>query len=65
MYTHSYFAVRFLIDEYGIEKVQNLIYEKPENVVSQYSDLKEQEQSDLYIALTHLGIYDNDMRPLI
>ena len=36
-------------------KVQNLTFQRPENVVSQYSNLKEQEDSDLYIALTHLG----------
>jgi 2',3'-cyclic-nucleotide 2'-phosphodiesterase (5'-nucleotidase family) len=36
-------------------KVQNLTFQRPENVVAQYSDLKEQEDSDLYIALTHLG----------
>lgn len=39
-------------------KVQNLTFERPESVVSQYSDIKEQENSDLYIALTHLG-YNN------
>jgi 5'-nucleotidase / UDP-sugar diphosphatase len=36
-------------------KIQNLTFERPENVVSQYSNIKEQENSDLYIALTHLG----------
>ena len=36
-------------------KVQNLTFERPENVVSRYANIKEQENSDLYIALTHLG----------
>ena len=36
-------------------RVQNLTFEKPENVLSQYSNVKEQENSDLFIALTHLG----------
>ena len=36
-------------------KVQNFTFERPENVVSQYQDIKEQENSDLYIALSHLG----------
>jgi len=36
-------------------KVQNLSFLRPENVVSQYQDVKEQENADLYIALTHLG----------
>ena len=31
MYTHSYFAVHFLIDKYGMEKLQNLIYEAKTN----------------------------------
>lgn len=31
MYTHSYFTVRFLVDKYGIEKLQNLIYETKTN----------------------------------
>ena len=44
------------------QKIQNLIFERPENIVSQYSNIKEQEQSDLYIALTHLGIYEYDER---
>lgn len=38
-------------------KVQNFTFERPENVVAQYSNIKEQENSDLYIALSHLG-YD-------
>ena len=36
-------------------KVQNFTFERPENIVSQYSDIKEQKNSDLYIALSHLG----------
>jgi len=36
-------------------KIQGITFERPENVVSQYSNIKEQENSDLYIALTHLG----------
>ena len=36
-------------------RIQNLIFEKPEDVISQYANIKEQEKSDLYIALTHLG----------
>lgn len=36
-------------------RIQNLIFEKPEDVISQYANIKEQENSDLYIALTHLG----------
>jgi 2',3'-cyclic-nucleotide 2'-phosphodiesterase (5'-nucleotidase family) len=36
-------------------KVQNFTFERPENIVSQYSDIKEQENSDLYIVLSHLG----------
>lgn len=38
-------------------RVQNLTFERPENIIAQYSDVKAQENSDLYIALTHLG-YD-------
>lgn len=36
-------------------KVQNLTFERPESVVSHYQDIKEQENSDLYIVLSHLG----------
>lgn len=36
-------------------RVKNLIFERPENVVSSYSNIKDQENSDLYIALTHIG----------
>ena len=36
-------------------KVKNIDFERPEHVVSDYADIKEAEQSDLFIALTHLG----------
>lgn len=36
-------------------RVKNLVFERPENVVDKYLDIKEQEGSDLYIALTHIG----------
>lgn len=36
-------------------KIQGFTFERPENVVSQYSNIKELEDSDLYIALTHIG----------
>ncbi len=36
-------------------KVQNYSFERPENVMYKYSDIKQQENSDLYIALSHLG----------
>jgi len=54
MYTHSYFAVRFLIDEYGIEKVQNLIYEiktNPsfENVFQNIYGFSTNEFSDFFL----------------
>ncbi len=38
-------------------KVQNFTFQRPENVISKYANIKEQENSDLYIALSHLG-YD-------
>jgi len=38
-------------------RVQNLTFERPEDVIGQYSHIKSQEDSDLYVALTHLG-YD-------
>lgn len=37
-------------------RVKNLIFEHPEDVVSKYSNIKKQEGSDLYIALTHIGL---------
>jgi len=43
-------------------KIQNLSFQKAENIVSRYSSLKELEQADLYIALSHLGIYEFDDR---
>ncbi|UMB60695.1 bifunctional metallophosphatase/5'-nucleotidase [Lutibacter sp. A80] len=36
-------------------RVQNLTFEKYQNVISNYAQLKETEDSDLYVALTHLG----------
>jgi len=36
-------------------KMQNVVFERPENVVDQYMDIKEQENSDLFVALTHIG----------
>lgn len=36
-------------------KVQNITFERPEDVVDEYLNIKDQENSDLYIALTHLG----------
>lgn len=41
-------------------RVQNLTFERPESVVSKYSNIKEQENSDLYIALTHIGFSNNN-----
>jgi 2',3'-cyclic-nucleotide 2'-phosphodiesterase (5'-nucleotidase family) len=36
-------------------RVQGISFERPENVLSQYINIKEQENSDVYIALTHIG----------
>ena len=36
-------------------RVANLVFEKPEDVIGQYTNIKEQENSDLVVALTHLG----------
>jgi len=36
-------------------RVKNINFMRPETVVGQYSEVKEHEQSDLLIALTHLG----------
>ena len=36
-------------------KVKDLVFQEPFNVVAQYADLKETEDADLLIALTHLG----------
>ena len=43
-------------------RVENVIFERPENVVSRYANIKEQEGSDLYIALTHIGYSKNNGR---
>ena len=39
-------------------RVKNITFERPENIISEYSNVKAQENSDLFIALTHLG-YDS------
>ena len=36
-------------------RVQNLVFQNPEDVVGDYHDVKIQEDSDLFIALTHIG----------
>ncbi len=36
-------------------KVQNFTFNRPEYVIYKYSNVKEQENSDLFIALSHLG----------
>jgi len=36
-------------------RVQNLTFQKYTDIISNYSEIKNTEQSDLYIALTHLG----------
>ena len=36
-------------------RVQNLVFERPEDVVSKYATIKNTENSDLLIALTHIG----------
>lgn len=36
-------------------RVQNLTFERPESVITQYADIKSKEDSDVYVALTHLG----------
>ena len=41
-------------------RVKNILFEQPKNVVSKYSNIKEQEGSDLYIALTHIGYSKNN-----
>jgi 2',3'-cyclic-nucleotide 2'-phosphodiesterase (5'-nucleotidase family) len=36
-------------------RVNNLKFSRPETVVGQYSDLKNEQNADLFVALTHLG----------
>ena len=36
-------------------RVKNLTFQNPEDVVNNYKNLKSEENSDLYIALTHIG----------
>lgn len=40
-------------------KVQNFTFQKYEDVIAQYSNVKQKESADLYIALTHLGHYSD------
>jgi len=42
-------------------RVKNIIFERPENVVSKYAKTKELEGSDLFIALTHIGYSNNTL----
>lgn len=43
-------------------KIKGALFERPETVVPKYANLKSQENSDLYIALTHLGFcYKEDV----
>ena len=37
------------------DRVKNISFQRPENTVAKYANIKETENSDLYIALTHLG----------
>ncbi len=41
-------------------RVSQVHFDRPEDIVSLYSNVKSEEKSDLYIALTHLGINGND-----
>jgi 5'-nucleotidase/UDP-sugar diphosphatase len=36
-------------------RVQNLVFDRPENVVANYANIKAEEDADLLIALTHIG----------
>jgi len=36
-------------------RVENFTFEKPDNVVHQYKNIKDNEGTDLYIAMTHIG----------
>jgi 5'-nucleotidase/UDP-sugar diphosphatase len=36
-------------------RVENLIFSRPESVVAGFADVKQKEDADLYVALTHLG----------
>ena len=44
-------------------KLEGITFEKPEDVIAQYAGIKEQENADLFIALSHLG-YNYDYGPL-
>ena len=37
-------------------KIENIVFERPENVVTQFANLKEQKNADLFVALTHFRI---------
>ena len=41
-------------------RVQNLTFSRPETVVTQHADLKNEQDADVYIALTHIGHNGND-----
>lgn len=41
-------------------RVQNLTFQNPEDVVTNYANVKNEENSDLYIALTHIGHTKNN-----
>lgn len=36
-------------------RVEGISFDRPEDVLHQYADIKEQENSDVYVALTHIG----------
>ena len=40
-------------------RVENFKFERPEDVVSKYKDVKKDEESDVFVALTHLGHSSN------
>ncbi|BAX78916.1 bifunctional metallophosphatase/5'-nucleotidase [Labilibaculum antarcticum] len=42
-------------------RVAQFHFDRPEDIVSLYSSVKSEEKSDLYIALTHLGLNGNDV----
>ncbi|NOU59258.1 bifunctional metallophosphatase/5'-nucleotidase [Marinifilum caeruleilacunae] len=41
-------------------RVKEITFQKPQDVVALYSDLKSEEDADLYICLSHLGMNGND-----
>ena len=40
-------------------RVKNLVFDRPENVVANYANIKDEENADLLIALTHIGYSKN------